>query len=350
MVEWATSLCKANPDVVIWETPEELFDAVQNGYEHAGVDADEEEDDDIDDEEEGEDEDEEDDEDGEDELEEDEEEEEFIDEEEDSEDDEEVKGLEEEKEDEDLEDDEEEIEEEKEADADEEEEETDADEDDSDDEESVLPFDPHQTTAEYLIYYANTLQHDERVLGEIVRHFFHDREEDWEHVRPHVWQINRIWKDLVHGSSEEDQEEEDEVDPNAAPAWPAQARYGQETALRGDDFWDYEQGMLSFMGYRVGESSTLTEQQRRAILAYVYEGQLPNINSVDYMSEWDMPDTGERLKKMADSLATFARNAKRRRGKNLSTAIARWEADLAFLKEKYYRYTTMYRWSWPQTR
>lgn len=44
-----------------------------------------------------------------------------------------------------------------------------------------------------------------------------------------------------------------------------------------------------------------------------------------------------RLQKMANCIATFARNAKRRRYASMELAIAEWEEDLAYLKDKCYR-------------
>lgn len=54
-----------------------------------------------------------------------------------------------------------------------------------------------------------------------------------------------------------------------------------------------------------------------------------------------------RLKKLANCIATFARNAKRRRNASMELAIAEWEEDLAYLKNKYYRPADGY--SWPDT-
>jgi hypothetical protein len=67
----------------------------------------------------------------------------------------------------------------------------------------------------------------------------------------------------------------------------------------------------------------------------------------DNMAEWGAPSTGPRLRKMVESLAAFARNAKRRDARRLSVAIAEWESDLDYLKRTYY--VGRYDFVWPDT-
>jgi hypothetical protein len=66
------------------------------------------------------------------------------------------------------------------------------------------------------------------------------------------------------------------------------------------------------------------------------------------MAEWGEPKSINRLKKLADSLATFARNARRRRSSDMDHAIAEWEEDLKYLKDTYY--TGRFRFDWPEGR
>jgi hypothetical protein len=106
-------------------------------------------------------------------------------------------------------------------------------------------------------------------------------------------------------------------------------------------------GVLRFLGYHVGTTG-LAETERREILDSVYQGELPPVNSAEYMNEWGHPGTAARLQKLAESLAAFARNAKRRRTTDLSTAIDAWEADLEYLKREHY--IGRYDFVWPMTR
>jgi len=50
---------------------------------------------------------------------------------------------------------------------------------------------------------------------------------------------------------------------------------------------------------------------------------------------------------MAEALAHFARNAKRRRNSNLADAIQQWEADMSFLRSSFY--AGRFDFPWPAT-
>ena len=63
---------------------------------------------------------------------------------------------------------------------------------------------------------------------------------------------------------------------------------------------------------------------------------LPPLESPDYVKSWGPPSSPARLKKMAHSLASFARSAKRRSSASFALAISQWEADLAMLREEFY--------------
>jgi len=98
-----------------------------------------------------------------------------------------------------------------------------------------------------------------------------------------------------------------------------------------------QEGMLKHKGYSVGSSSNVTRWKRQIILRDVYENPLPNVMDSDYMAQWGRPQSAKRLKKMAESLAAFTKNAKRKRSQgNFDVAIADWEEDLAWLKEEFY--------------
>ncbi len=107
-----------------------------------------------------------------------------------------------------------------------------------------------------------------------------------------------------------------------------------------------KEGLLSFMGYKTGQNGA-SEEARRSILDYVYTQDVPNVNSAKYMTKWGKPNTGNRLSKMAESIAAFVRNAKRRDDRLLSISIAEWEADLDYLKAQYY--IGRYNFIWPLT-
>jgi hypothetical protein len=103
-------------------------------------------------------------------------------------------------------------------------------------------------------------------------------------------------------------------------------------------------GLLKHLGYTVGRSG-LDERKRREVLRYVFDSPLPTVVSADYMRAWGAPKSAERLQKMANSLATFCRNAKKRKSAATELAVTDWECDLDWLKRTFY--TGRFRFQWP---
>ncbi|MCJ2375543.1 hypothetical protein LNL84_01695 [Vibrio sp. ZSDZ34] len=105
-----------------------------------------------------------------------------------------------------------------------------------------------------------------------------------------------------------------------------------------------QMGMLKAVGYAVGASG-LNTSSRLKLLRSIYCEKLPYVDSKVYVAEWGRPETATRLKKMAETLAALARNAKRKNA-NMKLAIKDWEHDLAWLKDEYYL-KHKYTWVWP---
>lgn len=101
-------------------------------------------------------------------------------------------------------------------------------------------------------------------------------------------------------------------------------------------------GMLKHLGYSVGKSG-LDEKDRREVLRHVFNSQLPKVVSISYTEEWGSPKSRERLQKMANSIATFCRNEKRK-SKPSRLAISDWEDDLAWLRKTFYSGRFMFQW------
>ncbi|NJO72906.1 MAG: WYL domain-containing protein [Leptolyngbyaceae cyanobacterium RM1_406_9] len=108
------------------------------------------------------------------------------------------------------------------------------------------------------------------------------------------------------------------------------------------------EGLLSYCGYKVGANG-LPESQRRQILDKIFLQPLPYMKDSLYLSEWGEPNTYKRLKKLAESIAAFTRNAKRRKKRDLSKAIQEWESDLAYLKRNFYDNDSRFDFNWPST-
>jgi hypothetical protein len=88
--------------------------------------------------------------------------------------------------------------------------------------------------------------------------------------------------------------------------------------------------------------------KRRELLAIAFE-----LNVEDYVSEiafewneWGGPGTADRLRKIAESLASFTKNAKRN-PRDFINAISEWEEDLDFLFHEYY--VGVFHFGWVKT-
>lgn len=122
--------------------------------------------------------------------------------------------------------------------------------------------------------------------------------------------------------------------------WPTtEAENGSgRLVFEADDF-----GVLAQAGYRVGASRGEPMPARRRILARVFDGSLEGVSSND---DWGAPGSAERLKKIAFTIAALTRNAKRR-GPQMRQAVDDWEADLDYLRERYY--VGRFGFRWPDT-
>jgi hypothetical protein len=127
--------------------------------------------------------------------------------------------------------------------------------------------------------------------------------------------------------------------------WPSTEVVAKSQLPIKDSYFQHKEGIFSYLEYKVGWSGT-TPKRRQILLDRIYLDKLPKINSVQYMSEWGDPQTASRLKKMAESIASFARNAKRRNHQQLRKAILDWENDLNYLRCKYYN--NVYDFGWPE--
>ena len=124
--------------------------------------------------------------------------------------------------------------------------------------------------------------------------------------------------------------------------WPSTIAYMSNGNIPEVD-WP-QVGMLQGVGYAVGAKG-LPKAKRHELLSNIMSQQLPFVTSYAYRQEWEEPNTTARLKKLANTIASLSKNAKRRSNNN-SIAISAWEEDLKWLKEKYYK-NGKYSWQWP---
>lgn len=107
------------------------------------------------------------------------------------------------------------------------------------------------------------------------------------------------------------------------------------------------EGMLGFMEYHVGIANGRNEAARRSILAFAFLKTLPPAFDPEYMQQWGANGSARRLQKIASSIASFCRNAKRHNDADFSLAIDQWEADLRFLRDNFY--AKSFDFKWPST-
>lgn len=128
--------------------------------------------------------------------------------------------------------------------------------------------------------------------------------------------------------------------------WPKSDAAGGDGRLSASG-WVTE-GVLSYMGYRVGNTNGLSSDIRRRILELIFEGELPPVFEPQYLREWGKPSSATRLKKMAETLAALSRNAKRKKSAQMRSAIKSWDQDLNFLYENFY--IDRFQFAWPSNR
>jgi hypothetical protein len=161
----------------------------------------------------------------------------------------------------------------------------------------------------------------------------------------------RRWLDGEEGEDEEEEDEEEELDADLDEAadddvcdeevatnlanpsvWSSRPQAEQDRFIA-----DLRQfGMLRAFGYTVGAKAP-PDLTRRGRLRRALVEDLPPGLGQSYIAKCGPPNSLARLKKMADSIATFARNAKRKRSSSMAESIRHWEMDLAWMKQEWYR-------------
>lgn len=106
-----------------------------------------------------------------------------------------------------------------------------------------------------------------------------------------------------------------------------------------------KEGMLRYMGYQVGSTNGAPMGIRRTLLEQIFEGELPPVFEPSYLEKWGPPGSPMRLRQLAETLAAFVRNNKRRSNFSYAGAIRDWESDLNFLYDDFY--VGRFSFDWP---
>lgn len=126
-------------------------------------------------------------------------------------------------------------------------------------------------------------------------------------------------------------------------AWPSTEARPGHSDLDTEDWVKY--GVFKFVGYKVGNVDGEPQGVREQILSELFAGPIPPAFPDAYLDEWVTPGSAGRLKKMADTIASLTRNAKRRRDARMLIAVRDWERDLEFLYLEYY--VGRFKFDWP---
>ena len=90
------------------------------------------------------------------------------------------------------------------------------------------------------------------------------------------------------------------------------------------------EGMMSTMGYRVGDTQGIKQQYRIMIMIEILKGPLPFVESPSYMREWGNDGSLDRYNKLKRFLNGEINSPLQR---NNYRAIAEWKEDLKWLEE-----------------
>lgn len=90
------------------------------------------------------------------------------------------------------------------------------------------------------------------------------------------------------------------------------------------------EGMMSTMGYRVGDTQGIKQQYRIMIMIEILKGPLPFVESPSYMREWGNDGSLDRYNKLKRFLNGEINSPLQR---NNYRAIAEWKEDLKWLED-----------------
>ena len=90
------------------------------------------------------------------------------------------------------------------------------------------------------------------------------------------------------------------------------------------------EGMMSTMGYRVGDTQGIKQEYRVMIMIEILKGPLPFVESPSYMREWGNDGSLDRYNKLKRFLNGEINSPLQR---NNYRAIAEWKEDLKWLED-----------------
>jgi hypothetical protein len=148
--------------------------------------------------------------------------------------------------------------------------------------------------------------------------------------------------------SEESREPIRLIDESGYFKWPEIGEW--KNSSTGENFYTgaESEGILGKIGYSVRVDGP-TERSRRTLLSRFFEGAISTPQGLpeEYVRDWGIPLSSQRLKKMAYSIAWFIRQRKSYERPHYG-AIEKWQSDLDYLRSKFYE-DFRSRFDWPET-
>ena len=167
--------------------------------------------------------------------------------------------------------------------------------------------------------------------------------------------LESVLEQISERLEDDDEEEEEEEDRPDWP-WPMTRPYdcGPQAT---DQFGELvPHSPLALMGYHVKKGrKERTSEERKLFLSSFFLHELPewldeHYEEEDYIvEEYGEPSSSDRLKRMANLLASNCRRSSARAdAANYESAISRWRDDLTHLKTTYYdQWNMRVNFSWP---
>lgn len=125
--------------------------------------------------------------------------------------------------------------------------------------------------------------------------------------------------------------------------WPTTSLMSGRPEFPPDYNWE-KNGPLSLFGYGVGNANALTDLRRRRVLTDVFQAHFLYDIPEKVRAEWGGAESSVRLQKMANSIAMFVKNAKRKEVPGYARAIDEWTSDLDYLYQEFYLHRFFFAW------
>ena len=103
----------------------------------------------------------------------------------------------------------------------------------------------------------------------------------------------------------------------------------------GDYTGRLEDGLMSIMGYRVGDTQGVKEEYRRLIIKDVLTGPIPLVGNPKYMKWWGNDGSAKRLHAMKSWLRDKIHSPQHR---NHHRAVGEWKDDLEWVEKNGAKY------------